>query len=69
MGTGCLSNRDDGLYWLAKKRCEGGLIDNTVITPHPGEAAMLLDCSVTDVEDNRYRAVNQLCQKYQCVTV
>jgi len=59
----------DGLYWLAKKRCEVGLIENTIITPHPGEAAMLLDCSVTDVEDNRYRAVNQLCQKYQCVTV
>ncbi|MAZ24211.1 MAG: hypothetical protein CMK41_00310 [Porticoccaceae bacterium] len=31
-----------------------------VITPHAGEAAKLLGCSVREVEENRYAAVNKL---------
>ena len=59
----------DGLYWLAQDKLTAYPITNAVITPHPGEAAMLLNCSINEVEANRYHAVRQLCQKYQCVTV
>lgn len=31
-----------------------------IITPHTGEAAKLLGCSASDVEENRYEAVNKL---------
>lgn len=59
----------DGLYWLAQDDLDARMIVNTVITPHPGEAAMLLNCSAKDVETDRYLSVEKLCQKYQCVTV
>ncbi|WP_434763895.1 NAD(P)H-hydrate dehydratase [Vibrio fortis] len=59
----------DGLYWLAQDDLDARPIENTVITPHPGEAAMLLNCSVKDVEADRYLSIKKLCQKYRCVTV
>lgn len=40
-----------------------------VITPHPGEAARLLDCSVQDIEDNRFQAARDLHEKYGGVIV
>lgn len=39
-------------------------LKNTVITPHPGEAARLLNCSVSDVEANRYNSATQLSNHY-----
>ena len=39
-------------------------LKNAVITPHPGEAARLLSCSVSDVEANRYHSAAQLTQNY-----
>ncbi|GGY75630.1 bifunctional NAD(P)H-hydrate repair enzyme [Marinobacter zhanjiangensis] len=38
--------------------------DDQVMTPHPGEAARLLDCSVADVEADRLAAVQALQQRY-----
>ena len=38
---------------------------NTVITPHPGEAARLLNCRASDIEENRFHAVKQL--DFTCV--
>jgi NAD(P)H-hydrate epimerase len=38
--------------------------DYQVITPHPGEAARLLGCSVDDVEADRLAAVQALEQRY-----
>lgn len=35
----------------------------TVLTPHPAEAARLLNCSVDDVQQNRVHACNELVQK------
>ncbi|TCH62081.1 NAD(P)H-hydrate dehydratase [Acinetobacter sp. ANC 4862] len=33
-------------------------------TPHPGEAAKLLNCSVKDIENDRLAAIHQLQEKY-----
>ncbi|GLX78153.1 bifunctional NAD(P)H-hydrate repair enzyme [Thalassotalea insulae] len=38
--------------------------DNWVLTPHPGEAAALLQSSVAEVEQDRFTAVNNIAQQY-----
>ncbi|WP_428606275.1 NAD(P)H-hydrate dehydratase [Sedimenticola sp.] len=38
--------------------------DDWVLTPHPGEAARLLDGSVAQVQADRFRAVSRLQQRY-----
>jgi len=38
--------------------------ENWVLTPHPGEAALLLDCTVGDIEADRYAAVKKIAQTY-----
>jgi NAD(P)H-hydrate epimerase len=40
-----------------------------VLTPHPGEAAQLLDCSTATVQGNRFKAARDIAEKYQAVTV
>ncbi|MCS6237576.1 NAD(P)H-hydrate dehydratase [Shewanella baltica] len=37
---------------------------NWVLTPHPGEAARLLGCSVAEIEQDRFAAVQAIQQKY-----
>ena len=37
---------------------------NWVLTPHPGEAARLLNCSTQDIAANRFEAVSQMQAKY-----
>jgi hydroxyethylthiazole kinase-like uncharacterized protein yjeF len=37
---------------------------NRVITPHPGEAARLLGCSIADIESNRLLSVQRLVEHY-----
>lgn len=56
----------DGLNLLAKQPC---LDARRVITPHPGEAARLLGCSVEQVERDRYQSVTLLQQRYGGVVV
>ncbi len=41
----------------------------TVLTPHPLEAARLLDCTVAEVQDNRLAAAQQLAQRFACTVV
>ncbi len=41
----------------------------TVITPHPGEAARLLDCAASEVQRDRFAAVNALVERFDCVVV
>ncbi|MEH6469883.1 MAG: NAD(P)H-hydrate dehydratase [Halopseudomonas sp.] len=43
--------------------------DNWILTPHPGEAARLLDCSVAQIQADRFEAVNQLQRRYGGVVV
>lgn len=38
--------------------------DNWVLTPHPGEACRLLDVPCSEVQDNRYQALELLQERY-----
>jgi len=38
----------------------------TVITPHPAEAARLLNCELANIQSNRQSALMHLFKKYQC---
>lgn len=42
---------------------------DTVLTPHPGEAARLLGMSVAEVQGNRYAAARLLVEMHGCVVV
>lgn len=44
-------------------------LPGVVLTPHPGEAARLLGCSVEAVQADRLRAVHALVQRYQACVV
>ena len=57
----------DGLNLLA----EGVAPDlrPAVITPHPGEAARLLASTVAAVQSDRFRALEQLVERYACTVV
>ncbi len=56
----------DGLNILATKTLQ---YDDWVLTPHPGEAARLLNCSTSDIANNRFSAVSQLQNKFGGVAV
>lgn len=44
-------------------------LSNSIITPHPKEAARLLDISVEEVQQNRFAAAKALYSKYKAVIV
>ncbi|EML0270602.1 NAD(P)H-hydrate dehydratase, partial [Vibrio vulnificus] len=56
----------DGLNWLARYPNHN---DQRIITPHPGEAARLLGCSVNEVEADRFAAISVLQSQYGGVVV
>jgi len=41
----------------------------SILTPHPGEAARLLDCDIKEVQAYRVAAVQELVQKFECAVV
>ena len=43
--------------------------DNWILTPHPGEAARLLNCTTSDILQNRFSAASAIQNKYGGVTV
>ena len=43
--------------------------DHWVLTPHPGEAARLLDCSSSEVQSDRFTAVKELQSRYGGIAV
>jgi hydroxyethylthiazole kinase-like uncharacterized protein yjeF len=59
--------RDTSLQTLLKKRSTRQ--KPTLLTPHPLEAARLLNCTVKDVQQNRLHAAQQLADTFQCVVV
>jgi NAD(P)H-hydrate epimerase len=60
----------DALNLVAAGRLETmGSVSNWVLTPHPGEAARLLDCSTEQVQADRFAAVEALQQRYGGVVV
>ncbi len=56
----------DALNLLAKEPLHN---NNWVLTPHPGEAARLLQQSVKQVEQDRYDAIAKLKQRYDGVVI
>ena len=55
----------DGLNLLAAGRViEPPRRDNWILTPHPGEAARLLQCSSGEIQADRFDAVRKLQQRY-----
>ena len=43
--------------------------NNWVLTPHPGEAAQLLACSVSEIQQNRFLAAKKISEKYNAVCI
>jgi len=56
----------DGLNLLG---ASGGRAERWVLTPHPGEAARLLEASVAEVQADRFAAARELARRYQAVIV
>lgn len=57
----------DGLNLLARDSLS--LPANTVLTPHPGEAARLLECDTRTIATDRFAAARELARRHQCVCV
>lgn len=58
----------DGLNMLAKIK-DVKLPKNLIITPHPKEAARLLDCNVDDILEKPIQYATELSEKFGSVTV
>lgn len=58
----------DGLNLLSKQPRDFADRD-VILTPHPGEAARLLDCSIADIQSDRFAAVRALTKRYAAVAV
>ena len=54
----------DGLNLLA---IEPGYRDSWILTPHPGETARLLKMTPTQVEADRFAAVEDVALRYGCL--
>ncbi len=59
----------DALNALAAGKLRAALPEHTILTPHPGEAARLLDTTVQEIQADREGAVRQLAEEYNCVAV
>jgi len=57
----------DGLNLLAgRKGWRKALPKDTVLTPHPGEMARLLGCSIAEVNADRLTVAQQAAEKWRC---
>ncbi len=52
----------DALWYLAKNPRQ--MNERVFLTPHPGEAAKLLNCQVADIESDRIKTIHSLKEKY-----
>lgn len=59
----------DALNLIAESDAHMSLGGAHVLTPHPGEAARLLNCSTAEVEADRFAAVIELQSRYDGVVV
>lgn len=57
----------DGLNLLAHEPCRFAQV--AVLTPHPGEAARLLQCTIPDIEADRFAAARALAIQYHAIVV
>ena len=60
----------DALNIIAAGRLAPGAWNtNRILTPHPGEAARLLDCDTVEIQQDRFTAVQRLQQKYNATVL
>jgi hydroxyethylthiazole kinase-like uncharacterized protein yjeF len=59
--------RDPALQQLMRGRSDAGL--DTIMTPHPLEAARLLACTTADVQSDRLLAAARLAARFRCTIV
>lgn len=60
----------DGLNWLARSgRQWAGRRSDWVLTPHPGEAAGLLQCTPAEIQADRPKAAREIAAKYGGICV
>ncbi len=59
----------DALNLISQDRIDAPLPLNHIMTPHPGEAARLLNCSVVDIQEAREQACLELLEKFGGVIV
>ena len=59
----------DGLNWLAKKQVAWKPRAKTIFTPHPGEAARLLNITIPEVQADRVEAIKALQARFGGVFV
>lgn len=57
----------DGLNLLADNA--RALPDSIVLTPHPGEAARLLGCKTSEIQDDRFAAARAMAKQHHAVVV
>ncbi len=57
----------DALNLLAAEPAQ--LRNDDIITPHPGEAARLLDCTVAEIEQDRVSAARRLAERFNAICV
>jgi len=56
----------DGLRQLGDRKSANA---NWVLTPHPGEAASMLGCSVDEIQQDRFLAAKRISEKYNAVCI
>ncbi len=57
----------DGLNWLARLGSDTPLPSNTVLTPHPGEAARLLGLETAQIQRERFGSAQAIAERYRTV--
>ncbi|MEQ4986719.1 NAD(P)H-hydrate dehydratase [Proteus sp. fly-1089] len=56
----------DALVLMAKLKSKISLNQHCVLTPHPKEASILLNCTLSDVQNNRKQAAKEMAKLYHC---
>lgn len=56
----------DALVLMAKFKSQISLNQHCVLTPHPKEAAILLNCTLSDIQNNREQAAKEMAKLYHC---
>ncbi len=59
----------DGLNWLARLGADTLLPAHTVLTPHPGEAARLLQIETHQIQSDRYSSAELIRERYRATCV
>lgn len=54
------------LDWIPRRAARQGI---RILTPHPGEAARLLGCSISEIQADRIRSLRSISQRYGALVI